>query len=184
MKKIIAIALALLMIVSFAACDNGNDGSSTDKPSESGNNTAQQTSAGNGQTEPAGSQAADSADHPVLKLCSLTVEDIEAGVTTLGDTTLETESGFVGSMTPAEFNFTSFESWVNALAENCRKAAKDGKLYESELSTEEITSFSLDPNALANVVLFIYRTNGGKVIYVTASYFVTGNVFSCKLEVY
>ena len=32
-----------------------------------------------------------------------------------------------------------------------------------------------------NVVLFSYRTND-KVIYVTASYAMTGSAFSCKLE--
>ena len=184
MKKILAIALALLMVFMLAACGSESAGTPAEN-GDAGNENAgeQQADAGNEKTDPAAEGEAEAGDHPVLKLCGLTVADIEAGVTTLGDTSLETESGFVGSMFPAEFTFESFESWVNALADNCRKAAADGKLYESEMSTDEVTSFSLDPDALMNVVLFIYRTNN-KVIYVTASFAVTGSAFSCKLEVY
>ncbi len=181
MKKILAIALALLAVLALAAC--GSNSGNTEEPTDSESNVGEQTSAGNGQTEPAANETAAPADHPVLKLCGLTVADIEAGATALGENSMETESAFVGAMVPAEFTFASFESWVNALAGNCRKAAKDGKLYESELSEEEVTSFSLDPGALMNVVQFIYRTNN-KVIYVTASFAVTGSAFSCKLEVY
>lgn len=183
MKRILAIVLAFLMVFAMAACDNGSDSGNTDKPAESGNAANQQTTENNAKTDPAGKDTAAPADHPVLTLCGLTVEDIEAGVTTLGEGFLETGSGFVGVMSPAELNFASFESWLNALAANCRKAAKDGKLYESEASTEELSSFTLDSNALMNVVLFIYRTNN-KVVCVTASFAVTGNAFSCKLEVY
>ena len=184
MKKILAIALALLMVFALAAC--GSEGTGT--PAENGdigneNAGEQQADAGNEKTDPAAEGKADAGDHPVLKLCGLTVADIEAGVTTLNDGAMETDSAFVGAMTSAEITFTAFESWVNALADNCRKAAADGKLYESESSTEELTTFTLDPNALMNVVLFIYRTNN-KVVYVTASYAVTGSAFSCKLEVY
>ena len=181
MKKIIAIALALLMVFALVAC-GGND-NNIDNTATPENSTTQPTNADADKTDPAGEQTAKPADHPVLKLCGLTVSDIEAGVTTLGEGSMETETAFLGSMTPEEFSFENFEKWVNALADNCRKAAKDGKLYESEMSTEEITSFTLDSGALMNVILFIYRTNN-KVIYVTASYAVTGSAFSCKLEVY
>ena len=181
MKKIIAIVLALLMVFALAAC--GSDDNNTGKPADNENNANQQAGADNGKTDPAGNEAAESAEHPALKLCGLTVADIEAGVTTLNDGAMETESAFVGSMTSAEFTFESFEKWVNALAENCRKVSKDGKLYESEMSTDEVTSFSLDANVLMNVVQFIYRTSN-KVIYVTVSYAKTGSAFSCKLEAY
>ena len=180
MKKFLAILLALLMVFTLVACGVSEN---TDEPEDTKKTENTQSAGKTEQTTTTENVAADDAKHPVLDLCGLTVADIEAGVTTLGEDYQETESGFSGVMFPAELNFENFEKWVNALAENCRKASKDGKLYESEMSEEEVTSFSLDPNALMNVVLFIYRTNG-KVVYVTASYAVTGSAFSCKLEVY
>lgn len=181
MKKIIALALVLLTVLALVACVSRNN--TTEEPAESKNNVGEQTDADNGKTDPAANETAAPADHPVLKLCGLTVADIEAGVTTLNDGAMETESAFVGAMTPAELNFENFEKWVNVLAENCRKASKDGMLYESEMSADEVTSFTLDAGALMNVVQFIYRTNN-KVIYVTVSYAITGSAFSCKLETY
>ena len=181
MKKILAIALALLMVFALVACGGGN----TNDSSESENPAASQTSAATEKTDPAGEQTADSAEHPVLKLCGLTVEDVKAGVgTSLGENFVETESQFVCSVFSSENSFANFESWVNAFAENCRKASKDGKLYESETSTEEVVSFSLDPNALMNTVQFIYWTSNNKVIYVTVMHSVTGSAFSCSLQVY
>ena len=72
------------------------------------------------------------------RLYDLTVADIEAGVTTLGENVIETQSAFVGPMVPAEFNFAAFENRLNALADNCRKVSKDGKLCESEMSTDKV----------------------------------------------
>ena len=180
MKKIIAIALALLMVFAFAACGNNN----TDKPSESGNNDNQQTTSQNEQSTPADGQNNSTEEDSVLDLCGLTADDIQTSVgTSLGDA-LETPTQYIVPVFCADTSFASFESWVNALADNCRKTAKDGNIYESEFKTEPLTAFDLDSGAAINIVQFVYKTTG-HTVYVTASE--SGsveNAFSCNIQVY
>lgn len=123
-------------------------------------------------------------DSEVLNACGLTVDDIKTSVgTSLGDA-LETPTQYIVPVFCADASFTSFESWVNALADNCRKAAKDGNIYESEFKTEPLTAFELDSGAAINIVQFVYKTTG-HTVYVTASE--SGsveNAFSCNIQVY
>lgn len=180
MKKIIAIVLAILMVFAFVACGN----ESTNKPEENENNDNQQMTSQNEQSTPADGQNNSSKEDSVLDLCGLTTEDIKTSVgTSLGET-LETPTQYIVPVFCTDASFASFENWVNALADNCRKAAKDGNIYESEFTTEPLTAFELDSGAAINIVQFVYKTTG-HTVYVTASE--SGsveNAFSCNIQVY
>ena len=128
-------------------------------------------------------EGSDASDSEALKLCGLTVADIRTNVgTSLGNVT-ETPTQYVAPVFCADSSFDSFESWLYALADNCRKAAKDGNIYESEFTTEPCTTFELDPKAI-NIIQFVYKTVG-HTVYVTASS--SGSVegaFSCNIQIY
>ncbi len=128
-------------------------------------------------------EGGESSDSAVLKLCGLTLNDIltSAGKS-LGEIT-EAADAFAAPVYCEDTSFASFEAWLGALAENCRNASTDGKLYEDEFTWTEINSFELDPNAI-NVILFIYKTSGHS-IYVTASNDgAVEGAFSCRIQVY
>ncbi len=142
-----------------------------------GNSSTSQTN------EPAGEHSGTSVDSAVLKLCGLTLNDIITSTGKSAGDIVETADVFTAPVYCEDTSFDSFEAWLGALAENCRKASTDGKLYEDEFTWTEINDFELDSNAV-NVILFIYKTTGHSV-YVTASN--DGSVegaFSCKIQVY
>lgn len=118
----------------------------------------------------------------VLASVGLSEADIQ---TSLGFTLGEpTESDAQYYVSVAYDSSDSFKKWVEAIAENCRKAAKDGNIYESEFATEALTEFELDDSAVINMVQFIYRTSG-KVVYVTLSSSGADlDSFSCNIQIY
>ena len=139
--------------------------------------TSDEESTSEGTDDPA------AADSEVVKACGLTMGDV---ITAVGKSVGEiTESADV-AVIPVfceDTSFDSFEAWLNALAENCRSASTDGKLYENEWDWTEIDGFELEPDRI-NVVLFIYKTEGHSV-YVTASN--GGSVegaFYCSIQIY
>lgn len=112
----------------------------------------------------------------------------------LSEADIQTSLGFaLGTPTESDAQYVvsaaydsadSFKNWVEAIAESCRKAAKDGNIYESEFSTEPLTSFDIDESAVINMVQFIYKTTG-KVVYVTLSSAGSEeNTFSCNIQIY
>lgn len=185
MKKIIAVALTLLMVFALTACGGGN----TNTPAESAGSESQQASSGSEasseQGTPAGSEQTDpSGEASVLDLCGLTVDEIQTTVgTSLGEA-IETPTQYVVPVFCADASFESFEGWVNALADNCRSAAKDGNIYEDEFSTEPQDSFELDTEALINMVQFVYKTAGHTVYVTAADAGSVENAFSCNIQVY
>ena len=175
MKKILALVLAALMALALAACGNENTNTpAEDKPAASENEPSAS----------AGEQSAPASGDSVLALCGLTVDDIKTSVgASLGDA-LETPTQYIVPVFCADTSSETCASWVNALADNCRKAAKDGSIYEDEFKTEPLTAFTFDTEALINMVQFIYRT-AGHVVYVTAAD--SGsveNAFSCNIQMY
>ena len=138
---------------------------------------------------PADAQTELPAEGSVLALCGLTAADIRTADGAFAGEPTETSDGYAACIDCGDTSFEAFESWLNALADSCRAAAKDGIIYEPNFfepdSVEPLEAFELDPAAI-NVVQFAYRT-GGHEIYVTAAN--TGseeyqNTFSCYLAVY
>ena len=125
----------------------------------------------------------ESSDSEVLNACGLTVDNIRTAVGASMGEALETPTQYIVPVFCADASFESFESWLYALADNCRKAAKDGSIYESEFTAEPLTSFELEPGGI-HIVQFVYKT-AGHTVYVTASE--SGsveNAFSCNIQVY
>ena len=118
----------------------------------------------------------------VLASVGLSEADIK---TTLGMTLgTPTESAAQYFVSVSYDSADSFGKWVEAIAESCRKASKDGSIYESEFTTEPLTSFNIDDAAAINMVQFIYKTTG-KVVYVTLSSAGSeANTFSCNIQIY
>ena len=97
---------------------------------------------------------------------------------------LETPAQYAVPVFCEDASFASFESRFGALADNCREAAKDGNIYESEFATEPLTAFDLDSGAAINMAQFVYKT-AAHTVYVTASE--SGSVdgaFSCNIQLY
>ena len=178
MKKILAIALALLMVVMLAAC--GSEGTGT--PAENGD--AGNENAGEQQADAGEEQNASAEDATVFDLCGLTLETIQTSVgTSLGEG-LETPVQYIVPVFCGDTSAETFAKWVYELADNCRKAAKDGCIYQDEFKTEPLTEFTFDPEALINMVQFVYRVEG-HVVYVTAADSGSvDNAFSCNIQVY
>ena len=130
--------------------------------------TTENTTSQNEQSNSADKQDNISNEEYILDNTGLTADDIKTSVGNKVNKITGTSSQYVASVFCTDTKFETFEKWVNALAENCKKISKDGKLYQDEITWEEINAFELDSEALINVVQFIYKTNG-HVVYVTAS---------------
>lgn len=170
MKKIIAIALGAVMIFALTACGGGKD-----------NN--QQTNSQTTQTTEKQNQSAKSGS--VLDICGLTEDDIKTSVgKSLGEV-MDGASKYDAPVHCADTNYETFKAWINELADNCRKAAKDGNLYQSELDDFALTAeFDPGDSGLMNMVQFVYRTDG-HVNYVTLSDTGTEDgAFLCSIQVY
>lgn len=178
MKKFFALLLALTMIFALAACGGEQDNAPA---------SAQQTE----QTEQSDTQEPaqqpeppdDPKEDSVFNLCGLTVDDIKTCVgTSLGDG-IETPTQYIVPVFCADTSSETFANWLNELADNCRKAAKDGTLYQDEFSWKVIDSFDIEAGAM-NFLQFVYKTDG-HTVYVTAAD--SGSVegaFSCNIQVY
>lgn len=116
-------------------------------------------------------------------LCGLTLNDIITSAGKSAGEIVETADAFAAPVYCEDTSFDSFAAWLNALAENCRKASTDGKLYEDEFTWSEIDAFELDSEAI-NVVLFIYKTTGHTVYVTAADSGSAENAFSCSIQVY
>ena len=125
-----------------------------------------------------------SKENSVLDLCGLTADDIKTSVgTSLGEV-LETPTQYIVPVFCVDTSFESFEGWGNALADNCRKAAKDGTIYESEFTTEPLTAFDLDSGAAINIIQFVYKTTVHTVYVAASESGSVENAFSCNIQVY
>ncbi len=122
------------------------------------------------------------AESKVLASIGLSEADIKSSLGFELGTTSEADAQYMGSV--AYDSLDSFDEWVEAVAESCRKASKDGNIYESEFSEEAMTSFDIDDSYAINMVQFIYRTSS-KVVYVTLSSAGSQeNTFLCNIQVY
>lgn len=149
------------------------DGVSSSDASNAGTST---------ETSDAASASATAGDSAVLASIGLTEDDIKSSLGFTLGTPTGTDSQYYVSV---EYDsMDSFPQWVEAVAESCRKASKDGNIYESEFSAEAMTSFDIDDSAAINVVQFIYKTTN-KVVYVTLSSSGSEeNSFICNIQVY
>lgn len=216
MKKILALLLAACLLLALTAC--GGDANTNSDPAPTQQPAATQQPAGNGSdTQPTdngsdvnadtgvtdvpdtGSTAPDvipaetqtelPAEGSILALCGLTAADLRTPAGTFAIEPIETDEVYMACIDCGDTSFETFESWLNALADSCRSAAKDGIIYEPNFfepeSVEPLEAFELEPGAI-NIVQFAYKTDGHE-IYVTAADTGTEeveNAFSCYLSVY
>lgn len=134
------------------------------------------------ETEALSATPAVTGNSAILASIGLSEEDIKSSLGFELVKTTETDAQYMGSV--AYDSSDSFAEWVESIAESCRKASKDGNIYESEFSDEAMTSFDIDDSYLINMVQFIYRTSN-KVVYVTLSSAGSEeNTFLCNIQVY
>lgn len=141
-----------------------------------------EASAANSSEDTASLSSTPAAGSGVLASVGLSEDDIKSSLGFELGTTSETDAQYMGSV--AYDSVDSFDEWVEAVAESCRKASKDGNIYESEFADEAMTSFDIDDSYVINMVQFIYRT-ATKVVYVTLSSAGSDeNSFLCNIQVY
>ena len=189
MKKIIAIALAFLMVLSFAACGNNN----TNTPAESENIEIQ--SAENEQ--PTSGASDENTPEAVLAKFGLKPENV---LTSVCDHT-EEEYVFNGSSVMVysvyacvnDFSYDTFYKFMSEIVDASRQASVDGTLFIDGYDFETmqktgrtvLEGYAMDgfvPDSLNQNVNFYYNTDTVKVHVQLECYESDANRFHVKVE--
>ena len=144
MKKVISLTLALMMGLTLVACSN--DTANTVVNDEE-NVTVASTSSS------------------ILAACNLSEDDVKVTDATV-EVLSQTAESYSANVKCKDGSFESFEAYLNAFADICKAASIDGKLYEDELSGNEV-EFNLQAGSI-NICQFVYKLSG-TVVYVTVS---------------